>query len=197
MSDEALRHLFGLVYTRRYKIQSNSSKEMTDLISSLRAEASEKFVSDVIEWLKHHTGWRCHRGVKIGPGECLASEEDLGDIDVLCLDADERLLLSIECKNINFARNPREIANELERFVGEEDGGDKSRVQKHQRRDKWLKANIQMVQSAFNLTYVPEAVRSFLLVSEEIPSAYIRDIALPVVPFSRLQREGVPALEKL
>ncbi len=194
--EEALRNLFGLVYTGRYKIQSNSSKEMTDLISSLREKASKKFVGDVIEWLELHTGWTCRREVKIGPGEILDAREDFGDVDVLCLDASDRQILSIECKNVNFARNPRAIANELERFVGEKDGKN-SWMQKHQKRDEWLKANVQMVQSAFNLTDIPQAVRSFLIVSEEIPSAYLREVPLPILPFSRLQREGVQALKKI
>jgi hypothetical protein len=104
----------------------------------------------------------------------------------------QRRLLSIECKNINFARNPREIKNELQRF-GDKDPLD-SWVGLHQKRHQWLKNNYQVVDTLFSLKGKPLHVESFLLTSEEIPSAYIRSIVLPVVSFSRLQREGIQVL---
>jgi hypothetical protein len=105
----------------------------------------------------------------------------------------QRRLLSIECKNINFARNPREIANELKRFLGDKEPVN-SWVGRHHKRHKWLKNNYQVVDTLFSLKGKPLHVESFLLTSEEIPSAYIRSIVLPVVSFSRLQREGIQVL---
>ena len=195
--DEALRHLFGLIYSGRYKKQSNSSKEMSDLLDSLEKKASEKFVSDVIEWIESQIDWTPKREVKIGPREILEAPKDLGDVDVLCLDTGHRGILSIECKNVNFARNPREIANELERSIlGKKKSGD-SWVGMHQKRHQWLKENLAAVQSAFNLEEMPLQVKSLVLTSEEIPSAYVRDMPLPVLSFSHLQREGIQALTEI
>lgn len=194
--DEALRHLFGLVYTGRYKKQSDTSKEMADLISSLRKEASEKFVGDVVDWLNSQTGWTTKQEVKIGPGEVLEAPKDLGDVDVLCLDIRHRRILSIECKNVNFARNPREIANELERSILGEKEPEDSWVGMHQKRHQWLEGNCAAVQAAFRLAEIPLFVKSFVITSAEIPSAYVRNMPLPFLSFSYLQRQGIRALEE-
>jgi hypothetical protein len=194
--DEALRHLLGLVYTGRYKIQEGSSEEMKKLISSLQNKSGEEFVTDVIDWLQEHVGWTCHRKVEIGPRKRLKATEYLGDVDVLCIDPARRRIFSIECKNINFARNPREIRNELERFLGDKDPAD-SWIARHQKRHQWLQENFASVQAAFALDQMPLQAKSLVLTSEEIPSAYIRDMPLPFVSFSYLRREGVEALENI
>jgi len=193
--DESLRNLFGLVYTGRYKLQPESSEEMEKLISSLREKASGDFVSEVKGWIEQDSSWTCHREVKIGPGETLQAPEDIGDVDALCLDASRRRILSIECKNVNFARNPREIRNELERFLGDKDPSD-SWVARHQKRHQWLEANSAVVQAAFSLEEIPLQVKSLVLTSEEIPSAYVRDMPLPILSFPYLRREGIRALDK-
>jgi hypothetical protein len=193
--EEALRNLFGLVYTGRYKLQPESSEEMEKLISSLREKASEIFVTEVKAWIEQHSSWTCHREVKIGPGEALEAPEDIGDVDVLCLDEAHRRILSIECKNVNHARNPREIRNELERFLGDKDPAD-SWVGKHQKRHQWLEQNLAAVGATFALMEIPLQVKSLVLTSEGIPSAYVREIPLPLFSFSYLQREGIQALAK-
>lgn len=193
--DESLRNLFGLVYTGRYKLQPGGSEEMEKMISALREKAGADFVSEVKHWIEQHSNWICHQEVKIGPGKALEAPEDLGDVDVLCLDAGHRRILSIECKNVNHARNPREIRNELERFLGDKEHSD-SWVGKHQKRHQWLEGNLAVVQAAFDLVEIPLRVKSLVLTSEEIPSAYVRQMPLPVMSFSQLRREGLKALEK-
>lgn len=194
--DEVLRNLFGLVYTGRYKLQPGSSEEMQTLICSLREKAGADFVSEVKDWIEQHSNWICHREVKIGPGETLKAAEDIGDVDVLCMGVGHQRILSIECKNVNFARNPRKIRNELERFLGDEDPSD-SWIARHQKRHQWLAENLALVQAAFDLAEIPLQVKSLVLTSEEIPSAYVRQMPLPVMSFSHLRREGIPVLEKL
>ncbi|MEW6529303.1 MAG: hypothetical protein AB1473_00585 [Thermodesulfobacteriota bacterium] len=195
--EEALRHLFGLVYTGRYKKQPNSSKKMSDLLDSLEKKASKEFVSAVIEWIDSQTDWTPKREVKIGPREILDAPEDLGDVDVLCLDTGHQRLLSIECKNVNHARNPREIANELEKSILGKKKPEDSWVAKHQKRHEWLEGNCATVQTAFNLKEMPLHVKSLVLTSEEIPSAYVRQMPLPVFSFSLLRREGSQALGEI
>src|SRR5208337_2083091 len=195
--DEALRNLFGLVYTGRYKLQADSSEEMERLIASLVEKASADFVTEVINWVGQHSHWTCHQEVKIGPGEVLEAREDIGDVDVLCLEAGPRRILSIECKNVNFARNPREIKNELERSILGKKDPDDSWVGRHQKRHQWLEQNCLAVQAVFALEEMPLQVKSLVLTSEEIPSAYVREMPLPVLSFSQLRREGIQALERL
>ncbi len=193
--DEALRNLLGLVYTDRYKLQETSAKEMSDLISGFQEKASKEYVREVKEWLRANTGYEIHSEVPIRPGKQLHSDENLGDVDLLCIDSRMKKILAIECKKINFGRNPREIANELKRFVGKEGSKDQSWVAKHQKRDEWLRNHLDVVRRAYGLEAGAWHVESMFLISEEISATYLTKMPLRFLSFPRLMREGVEALD--
>ncbi len=195
--DEALRNLFGLVYSGRYKLQPDSAKEMSDLISDFQEKAGKAYVREVKDWLDSNTGYKPYPEVPIKPGKPLHSDEDLGDVDLLCIDARMKKILAIECKNINFGRNPREIANELERFVGKKGSTDQSWVAKHQNRDEWLRSHLDVIRRVYGLEAGAWHIESVFLVSQEISATYLTDMPLPFLSFPRLMREGLSAFERI
>jgi len=192
--DEALRNLFGLVETGRYKLQPNSSKDMSDLLSEIEGNASKKYVRDVKEWLEGSSAWEVHAEVPIRPGKPLHADDNLGDIDILCIDRGEKRIFSIECKNVNFGRSPREIANELEKFLGKDDAKKQSWIEKHQKRHEWLEAHLELVIQVYALDTGSWQVASLFLISEEISATYLRQMPWPFLSFPRLRREGLAAL---
>lgn len=131
--------------------------------------------------------------VPIGPGERLNSESDLGDIDILAIDKERRNLFSIECKNVNYARSPREMENEKERFMGN-GSEDKSWIDRHRERDQWLRDNLQVLTNLYGLPTAP-SIHSVILTSEEIPTTFVsKNVPMPVLSFTQLKRKGVSAL---
>ncbi len=147
----------------------------------------------ILEWFHENTDWRVESEVPIGPGEALNSQNRLGDIDILAIDRINKRIFSIECKNVNYGRNPREIANEIERLTGGKEAGN-SWIKKHLKRDEWLQNNIGILSLIYDLQSESFTIRSFFLTAEEIPATYVRDMPLPFVSFTHLRRKGIRIL---
>ena len=191
--EETSKQLLALVARGRYKLCEHSSEEMKTLIGRIRDEAGKAFINKVEKWFDENTDWQVESAVPIKPGEALNSQNDLGDIDILAIDKINQIIFSIECKNVNYGRNPREIANEIERLIGDKEGRD-SWIEKSLKRDEWLKNNIRILSSVYNLQSESFEVCSFFLTAEEIPATYVRDMPLPFISFTRLRRKGLNVL---
>lgn len=186
-------HLLSLVLKGRYKTHDHSSKEMIKLIREIQGNAGKEFVLDVKKWFCDNTDWSVDSQVPIRPGARLSAEDNLGDVDVLAIDKENDRIFSIECKNVKYARNPSELANELECVMGDSQKRT-SWVVKHNRRGEWLKGNVDLVCSAYEVELRFPRVYSIILTAQEIPSTYVRTVDLPCIPFTRLKREGVRCL---
>jgi hypothetical protein len=194
-SEEAFLNLIGLIYTGRYKLHEQSAAEMRELIAKINDKSGHDFTSRVAEWFENNS-CENYAEVPVRPGKPLNSSEDLGDIDVLYIDRTRKTVFSIECKNLNYGRNPREIANELERLIGKTPS-DNSRIDQHLKRDEWLKNNFGTVANVYYLEGHSWKVISLFVTAEEIPSTYIRTMPLPFVSFTRLERERLRILSEL
>jgi hypothetical protein len=182
-----------LVRTGRYHINKNTSEEMNSLIGSIINEKGKRFRQKVEQWFIDNTSYKVDHEVPIKPGKRLNAEIDLGDIDVLVIDEQNKKILLVECKDLNYGRNPQEIANEIERLIGDSDE-DNSWTKKHIRRHEWVKANIDILIKAYGLENEAFLVESLFVISNEIPAPYVRSMPLPFISYSRLMREGLSAL---
>ncbi len=192
-TEEAGKELLALVMMGRYKLYEHSSEEMKTLIGRIRDEAGKAFTNEVKKWFDENTDWQVELEVPIRPGEALNSQNNLGDIDILAIDRINQTIFSIECKNVNYGRNPREIANEIERFIGDKEGRDLW-IEKSLKRDEWLKNNISVLSSVYDLQSGSFKICPFLLTADEIPATYVCDMPLPFISFTRLKRQGVSVL---
>lgn len=195
-AEKACNELLDLVLGGRYKPHKKSSREMITLMRKIQGEIGGIFVKEVEKWFNDNTDWLVKPKVPINPKAALRSEDDLGDIDILAIDQNGNRIFSIECKNIHYGRNPREVANEIVNFIGKDDNTD-SWIDVHIKRDSWLKNNIGTLSTIYSLKQRSFKVFSFILTSEEIPATYIRTMALLCVSFSRLKREGIKILNNL
>ena len=75
----------------------------------------------------------------------------MGDVDVLVVNPRKRLITAIETKDVEIARIPPELANEIGKLLAGKD----SAVHKHMARLEWLKI------------HVPEILRSFDIPQDE------------------------------
>jgi len=187
--EESCRLLFSNMSTGRYKIHNGSSEEMRSFLGHVREKHGKSYTNQVQNWFKTNTDWSVESEVPINRGSLLKAESDLGDIDVLALDESTRRIYSIECKDINYGRNPREMASELERFI-EESESDESWVTKHIKRHKWLQKNTSKLSLLFKKDLDGHEVLSVFLTSQELPAPYLRKMPLPFFAFTRLKREG-------
>ena len=192
--EASFNYLRELVRSGRYK--NPISREMQDLLDQTIDDNSNAFVNAVKEWFLKNSSLFVDSNVKIGPKEIFYSDKDLGDIDILLIDPDSKKIVSIECKNINFGRNAREIDNEIKRFLIDRTKKD-SYVGKHIKRDEWLKNNAPLVLSKYDKKIETYQIQSIIFLSTEIFATFYRDFPLPIFSFSRLEREGISLIKNL
>lgn len=193
--EEACINLIGLVTTGRYHNKS-TSKEMNSLIGTIINEKGTRFRQKVEQWFIDNTSCKVDHEVPIKPGKKLNAKIDLGDIDVLVIDEMSKRILLVECKDVNYGRNPQEIANEIERLIGDSEE-DNSWTKKHIKRHEWVKANVDVLIRAYGLKNELFLVDSLFIVSKEIPAPYIRAMPLPFIAYSQLVRNGLSSLDDI
>jgi hypothetical protein len=191
--EESSRYMIDLVTTGRY---FGASQGMKCYTAKRNNERGEEFVKKATAWFRTNTSWECRPKVPLRPGAEFHSDNDLGDIDLMCINHDLQHIYVIECKNIAQARNPREIQEEVRHFMGESDAAD-SWMAKHLRRHKWLTSHPGAVARLCGLRTAQFRLCSLFLTSIEIPTPYLRKARLPFVSYTRLLREGVGPLERL
>jgi len=186
-SYSSLEQLNQLIISTRYKT-SHSSSEMESFIGKIVNIKGKFFENLVYKWVKSNYPLNINlKNEPIGPSKLFNNKDDLGDIDILTIDPNTSVMHSIECKNINIGRSPREIFNEIERFIGTEKN-EKSWTNKHVKRDTWLRNNTKIISERFSLIDEP-ILRSIVLTSEEIPTGFLKEFPLVYTSFTRLKRE--------
>jgi len=194
--ESSFSYLAELIDSGRYKNPQGMSEEMQKLLGEIKRENGKFFVSKVCKWFKDNTEYIVDPNVPIAPNEKLDSTSNLGDIDVLLIDIVQKKIFSIECKNINFGRNAREIDNEISRFIIDKERR-KSWASKHIDRDEWLKNNVKKVASAYNLDSNSYDVISIFMLSESIFTSISQKIPLPTFSYPQLLRDGVKLFDPL
>jgi len=145
-----------------------------------------KFRDSVYKWIKGNTNFEViSHEVKIKPKGFFVADSDMGDVDVLCIDHDKKIIYSIECKNTTQAKIAYDIYNEMNNYIGKE--GKDGMIIKHIKRDTWLKENIEQVRQKVNVANSYE-VRSFVLTRHILPTKYVKDLIIPAYSFSDLEK---------
>lgn len=122
---------------------------------------------------------------KIGSTRIGHPGNDLGDIDVLVIEPSKKNILVLECKDLAIARNPHEMANEIESlFRGKREN--KSTVEKHLNRVNWLSKNRDLLFDTYNLK--PKGnwqFYTYLIVDEEMFTPHLESSEIEVITLSR------------
>jgi hypothetical protein len=190
-------YLIKLITTGGYEKFKPRTQEMRKITGKILNEQGKDFNNVVFEWLKQNSDWALEKQIGIGPKGRLRNELDIGDIDILAFLPSEKIILSIECKSVSFGRIPHDINQELERFHNTKKGK-KGYIEMHEERDRWLSKNLPLVLEKLGATsderYI---IKSVIVVSDEIPIKYLRDLPMEIIPFTQLQRDGLIRFREL
>jgi len=110
---------------------------------------------------------------------------DLGDIDVFALDVKNRKIVLIEAKNLEVARTPTELRNEVKQLIGPGN----SAIERLKEREDWIRSHMNTVLTEFKIHnrngWFTQAI---VVVSHPILSEYLRhDANIPVIPIEKLE----------
>ncbi|EHC2216489.1 hypothetical protein JTZ08_001202 [Listeria monocytogenes] len=159
------KYLYNLIFNGTYRAQSKSMKILMSKVANFQGD---KFNSKVYTLLNSYPDMKVYMAVaKIGKKK-IADENNnvLGDIDILAFNTKKKKIFVIETKNFNLARNPYEIAMEIEKIFK----GEKSFLFKHQRREKWVIENLDVILEHYQLPKGRWKIGSMFIVSEHIIS---------------------------
>lgn len=183
-----LRHL---IYKGLYKINKNSSNEFKSFISKMLDTKGKEFNEKVFKWFENNLDtheFYLKPNVQI---DKIVNESEYGDIDILLLDKNKKRLFSIECKNIESAKNPRQIFHEIENFFNK-----KEWIKKHKRRDDWVKNNLNKLGEKIEHDLTDYKVFSIFIVSQELPIIYLKNPPIDIIPFSQIKNKGITFFDK-
>lgn len=185
-------NLLKLIYKGLYKT-NNSSKKFKSFKSKMLDVKGKEFNEMVFEWLKDNLDmfkkFYLRSNVKID--KIIKNNPQYGDIDVLLLDKEKKHLFSIECKDIESAKNPRQINHEIKNFFGENGW-----IKKHQKREVWIKNNLDKLGDKIGQDIKDYKVFSIFIVSQVLPTIYLKKSPIDIIPFSKIKYDGVTFLDK-
>jgi hypothetical protein len=165
---------------------------MRSLLARFNQERGAAFTSDVQEVFERYEHLVVDSNIrKIGKTKIRTAEgKDLGDIDVIVINPHKRRVLVVECKDLSIARNPHEMANELQTlFVG---ANKPPTIVRHQHRADWVESNLLLVLEHYGVDSEGSwHVEPILVVSEEMLTPHIYRPTMPIVSFRRLRQQYV------
>jgi len=170
---------------------NNGGKEINKLLGTFRERKGKLYRDEVKDWLKTYSELIViDYEVKISSDGHLKADKNYGDIDVLVYNKNMKIVLSLECKDTNKAKNIHEMKKEMDNYLGRE--GQNGMIKKHLERHKWLNQHIDEVRAFLNVKEISQ-IKSYMLTSEVIPTTYIksRELPLPIIAYPDLKREGL------
>jgi hypothetical protein len=163
------RYLLDQVVSDRLKVVQ--SHEMRQYITRTRQAETSAFNDAVARCFHTSESVSVRKKVKRVGKLKLARQngDDIGDIDVLVIDVEQRVILAVETKDFEFARTPVELSNELEKLFGESE----SAVTHHSERLEFLVRNRETIHEVLGLPGVPRdwQVRGLIVTSMDLVGA--------------------------
>ena len=187
-------NLMNLILKGLYKTDDKTSKKFKKFMGKMLNKKGKEFNEHVFKWFKENLestekfDFKLWSNVKID--KIAKVEPKLGDIDVLLLDKDGKRLFSIECKDVESAKTPRQIAQEIEKFFNKKDW-----IKKHQIRDEWIKNNLEALGEKIGHDLNDYNVFSIFIVSQELPTIYLKKTPIDIIPFSQIKHDGLKYLD--
>jgi hypothetical protein len=159
--------------------------EMKAVISRFNDRRGKQFNDTVAEVLEENEHLIVRKRVTtIGRSKL---PNDLGDIDVLVVDARAHRIRAIECKDLALARTPDELAHQLEALFEHDDHDQPRAVKRHRRRVEWLREHSRELAEEFNLAKHERRFEGMFVVDEPLFVPHLRDIGMEVVALETLR----------
>jgi len=167
------------------------SPELKIWQSKFRNLDGEAFEISVENWMKEHTDFIVHRG--FNPSKIFSLSENIGDIDIVCIDVEKSIFYSIECKNYPPVIDKSGITSTVNKFSNTMDR--KTPASKHSKRHNWLVSHKSEIMHYFHLNTELRIV-SLYMTSHRAPPTTRPKTVFPTLSFSDLLNENTACLER-
>lgn len=183
-------YLFEQCATNR--LRSKDGGPISAATTKVNQEFNDRLV-DAVETRLKAPGLIIDRDKFIGPGRkfFFQYEKDIGDIDVMIIDPKEKVLYSLECKNLAPSRNFKEMVEEVNRMFEER------MLDKHAVRHEWIKGNLKQFEEKYGVDLSTYIVRSFFVTAEGMLTPHLKNkmTPVPIISLYDIDEKGLDALK--
>lgn len=191
--DHSWLFINNLFISGRYRAEEKS--ELEKQISKISKNRGLVLQNEVVAWVKEKTNWLLEEEVKISHNAQFKASRDTGDIDVLAINHDEKIIFSIECKRTESARNSKEMVGQVDDYFGR--NSKKGYFEKHQNRHEWLTKNIERVGTVYKFDSADYRVISLFVTYEILAIQYMKNRLLPMPTLSLYELKNMDVDEFL
>jgi SEC-C motif len=170
-------YLADQFFSDRLRVFENS--QVKRVLGKFAQQRGDSLVKKIVDSI-NPAGLIIDQDVYIGPGHSLKNDIDIGDVDVLVIDTNNKILFSLECKSMSPSRNIKEMIEEVEKLFGSQ--SEMGWVDKHVRRHDWLEANRQQINKKYKVDISDFKIKSVFITNEDMLTPYLRKQTLPI-PF--------------
>jgi hypothetical protein len=182
------QYLAMILFTGRLHGQAKN-KRLQQVLGEVSHASGERFNDEVAHVFRSYPSLHVvPRLKKVGKVKIGLPEQDLGDIDVVVINSKKRRILVVECKDFALARNPHEVASEMEALFRGNEKKDAA-VVKIAKRGQWLSRRVAQLLEDQQLpsTNGKWRVEPLVVVSEESLTPHLAKSPVPVVALRTLQ----------
>lgn len=160
------------------KLRTKEGGKLNSLIGDELNSKGSKFTNEVYNYLQgKFSALIIDKEVLINPKSYFKAEIDIGDVDVLIIDKERKVITLIECKKTEVAKNIKQIVEEVGNLFGSE--SKMGWIDKHKRRYDWFTQNINLVEQKYKLELSDFKIIPIVLTSEDLSTKYLKKELLP------------------
>jgi hypothetical protein len=185
----AAENIIAIFYNGTLKT-NKEHKKISQLLAERNNIKGKRYRNEVCKWLSDNTDLTVYDNeIKISSRGFFRSDTDKGDIDILAINKDKKIIYSIECKNTFQAKIAYDYKSEIDTYLGVD--GREGLIQKHINRDIWLKANKSTVidKLALDMDY---EIQSLVISKNILPLKHIKKTEIPIFSFYEVKSGRVP-----
>lgn len=181
MASENIRAIF---HNGTLKVE-NQHKNIQSLLAKRNHINGRKFREEVYNWLINNTDLDViPYEVPISPKHILKSETNLGDIDIMAVDREKKIVLLLELKNTKQAKNTYDFKRDIENYLD-------SLIPKHDKRVKWILENKNLLAKFLKHEIDDYEIFSCIISSATLPLKYMDKSPMPIYAFSEIKSDGI------
>lgn len=162
-----------------------ANKGLQTLLAERNNIKGQKYRDDVLGWIKKHTKLQVFdQEIKIKKKGFFIADDDKGDIDILAIDHEKRIIYAIECKNTAQPKIAYDIHVQVSQYLGKPN--DMGLIQKHINRHKWLLENRQQVEEKLGVAMQGYDIFSMVLTKNILPKTKALKVEMPIFTYYEL-----------
>jgi hypothetical protein len=170
---EAFAYTLSNYFTGQFQHDQVSSNEMRRWAGKIAKDEGDKF-NELVNGRMSSFGWQTRSNIKVSEILGVSQQLNFGDVDVLAWDTASRRVLLMECKDLKFAKTPREIVDQMYKYRGTEVSGKRDDLKRHLDRIEVLESNKDTLRKFLRIEG-PINVEGHLVFSKIVPMQFAWD----------------------